>query len=61
MTSQDSYDDKAFYILIKTENNKTSFVPDKVTLTAGDKIVWLNQDNSGHSITVGFSNWISIN
>ena len=28
-------------------------VPDKVTLTAGDKVVWLNQDNSGHRITVG--------
>ena len=53
ITPQDSFDEKAFYILIKTENNRTSFVPDKVTLTAGDKIVWLNQDNTGHRITVG--------
>ena len=54
ITSKDSYNEKAFYILIKTENNKTSFVPGKVTLTAGDKVIWLNQDNSGHRISVGF-------
>jgi plastocyanin len=53
MTSQANYDEKAFYILIKTENNQTVFVPDKVTLTAGDKIIWINQDNSGHRISVG--------
>jgi plastocyanin len=53
MTARGSYYDKAFYILIKTENNKTIFVPDKVTLTAGDNVVWLNQDISGHRITVG--------
>src|SRR3546814_20681148 len=32
---------------------KTNFVPDKVTLTEGDKVVWLNHDNSEHRITVG--------
>ena len=51
---QDDFnDEKAFYILIKSVNNKTSFVPDKVTLIAGDKVIWLNQDNSEHRITVG--------
>ena len=49
----DINDDKAFYVLIKSVNNKTHFVPDKVTLTAGDKVIWLNQDNSKHTITVG--------
>ncbi|HET6717179.1 MAG TPA: hypothetical protein VFG90_08605, partial [Nitrososphaeraceae archaeon] len=53
LTSQDNFNDKAFYILIKSVNNKTNFVPDKVTLTEGDKVVWLNHDNSEHRITVG--------
>ncbi|HSA74484.1 MAG TPA: hypothetical protein VLD84_11075 [Nitrososphaeraceae archaeon] len=52
-TMEDKYGSKVFYVLIKSENNKTTFVPDKVTLTAGSTIVWLNQDNSDHSITVG--------
>jgi plastocyanin len=53
LTSQDNFNDKAFFIQIKSVNNKTNFVPDKVTLTVGDKIVWLNDDNSEHRITVG--------
>jgi plastocyanin len=40
-------------ILIKSSNNETNFVPDKVTLTIDSKVVWLNQDNSDHRITVG--------
>jgi plastocyanin len=53
LTSQDNFNDKAFYIQIKSFNNKTNFIPDKVTLTQGDKIIWLNHDNSEHKITVG--------
>lgn len=34
-------------------NNKTNFVPDKVTLTEGDKVIWLNHDNTEHRVTVG--------
>ena len=52
-TTEDKYGSKVFYVLIKSANNKTTFVPDKVTLTAGSTIVWLNQDNSDHRITVG--------
>ena len=52
-TKEDKYGSKVFYVLIKSANNKTTFVPDKVTLTAGSTIVWLNQDNSDHRITVG--------
>jgi plastocyanin len=52
-TAQDKYKGKVFYILIKSANNQTDFVPDKVTLSEGSKVVWLNSDNSGHRITVG--------
>ncbi|CAN5449076.1 hypothetical protein BH18THE1_BH18THE1_22670 [soil metagenome] len=52
-TVDDKYGGKVFYILIKSTNNETSFVPDKVTLTTGSTIVWLNQDNSEHRITMG--------
>ena len=52
LIAQDSYEGKAFYILIKSVNNKTDFVPDKVTLTEGAKVVWLNYDTSEHRITV---------
>ena len=52
-TVDDKYGRKVFYILIKSDNNETSFVPDKVTLTTGSTIVWLNQDNSEHRITMG--------
>ncbi|MDW0269331.1 MAG: hypothetical protein QN860_07860, partial [Nitrososphaeraceae archaeon] len=52
-TVDDKYGHKVFYILIKSTNNETSFVPDKVTLTTGSTIVWLNQDNSEHRITMG--------
>ncbi|MDW0275582.1 MAG: hypothetical protein QN717_06825, partial [Nitrososphaeraceae archaeon] len=52
-TVNDKYGHKVFYILIKSTNNETSFVPDKVTLTTGSTIVWLNQDNSEHRITMG--------
>jgi plastocyanin len=51
--SREIYNDKAFYILIKSVNNKTNFVPDKVTLTEGDKVLWLNHDNLVHRVTVG--------
>ena len=51
--AQDKYNGKVFYILIKSANNQTDFVPDKVTLSEGSKVVWLNSDNSGHRITVG--------
>ena len=52
-TVDDKYGHKVFYILIKSTNNETSFVPDKVTLTTGSTIVWINQDNSEHRITIG--------
>ncbi|MGE5822001.1 MAG: hypothetical protein ACM31M_05400, partial [Nitrososphaerota archaeon] len=52
LTGQDSYEGEAFYILIKSVNNKTDFVPDKVTLTEGSKVIWLNYDTSEHTITV---------
>ena len=52
-TVDDKYGHKVFYILIKSTNNETTFVPDKVTLTTGSTIVWLNQDNSEHRITMG--------
>jgi plastocyanin len=51
--AQDKYKGKVFYILIKSANNQTDFVPEKVTLSEGSKVVWLNSDNSGHRITVG--------
>ena len=35
------------------KSGSLSVVPDKVTLTEGDKVVWLNHDNSEHRITVG--------
>jgi plastocyanin len=50
--THDNINDKAFYILINSVNNKIRFVPDIVTLTEGDKVIWLNQDNSEHRITV---------
>ena len=43
---------KVFYVLIENLDNKINFVPDKVTLTSGFRVVWLNNDNSDHSITV---------
>ena len=52
LTGQNSYEGKAFYILIKSVNNKTDFVPDKITLTEGSKVIWLNYDTSEHRITV---------
>ena len=52
LTGQDSDEGEAFYILIKSVNNKTDFVPDKVTLTEGSKVIWLNYDTSEHRITV---------
>ena len=52
LTGQDSHEGEAFYILIKSVNNKTDFVPDKVTLTEGSKVIWLNYDTSEHRITV---------
>ena len=52
-TVDDKYGHKVLYIVIKSTNNETSFVPDKVTLTTGSTVVWLNQDNSEHRITMG--------
>ena len=52
LTGQNSYEGKAFYILIKSVNNKTDFVPDKITLTQGSKVIWLNYDTAEHRITV---------
>ena len=52
LTGQNSYEGKAFYILIKSVNNKTDFVPDKITLTEGSKVIWLNYDTAEHRITV---------
>jgi plastocyanin len=51
-TIEDRYGSKVFYVLIKSENNKTIFVPEKVTLTTGSTVVWLNQDRSDHTISV---------
>jgi plastocyanin len=52
-TVGDKYGGEVFYILIKSANNKTTFVPDKVTLSVGSTVVWLNYDKSDHRITVG--------
>ncbi len=52
-TLKDKYGSKVFYVLIKSADNKTIFVPEKVTLTTGSTVVWLNQDSSDHMITVG--------
>src|SRR6266487_497415 len=43
---------KVFYVLIKNSKNETNFVPNKVTLTIGSTVVWFNNDNSEHRITV---------
>jgi plastocyanin len=37
---------KTYYVLIENGNNETKFVPDKVTLTDGFTVIWLNNDNS---------------
>jgi plastocyanin len=39
-------------VSINDTNNKTNFVPDKVTLTSGSTVVWINKDNSDHTITL---------
>ena len=52
-TLKDKYGSKVFYVLINSADNKTVFVPEKVTLTTGSTVVWLNQDSSDHRITVG--------
>src|SRR4029078_5109934 len=52
-TLKDKYGSKVFYVLINSADNKTIFVPEKVTLTTGSPVVWLNQDSSDHMITVG--------
>ncbi len=44
---------KIYYILIENVNNETNFVPDKVTLTDGFTVVWINEDNSkDNSLTI---------
>lgn len=45
--------DQVLYVLIRNENNQTEFVPDEVTLTLGSKVVWMNDDDLDHTITVG--------
>ena len=52
-TLKDKYGSKVFYVLINSADNKTIFVPEKVRLTTGSTVVWLNQDSSDHRITVG--------
>src|SRR6476469_2519974 len=51
-TFEKKYGNKVSYVAIGDLNNKTSFDPDKVTLTVGSKVVWLNKDNSDHTITL---------
>ena len=51
-TLEKKYGNKVSYVAIGDLNNKTSFDPDKVTLTVGSKVVWLNKDNSDHTITL---------
>jgi plastocyanin len=42
-----------YYVLIENVNNETKFVPDKVTLSSGFTIVWINNDISqDHGIVV---------
>jgi plastocyanin len=44
---------KIYYILIENVNNDTNFDPDKVTLTDGFTVVWINEDNSkDNSLTI---------
>ena len=51
-TFEIKYGNKVSYVAIGDLNNKTNFDPDKVTLTVGSKVVWLNKDNSDHTITL---------
>jgi plastocyanin len=51
-TLEKKYGNKVSYVAIGDLNNKTNFDPDKVTLTVGSKVVWLNKDNSDHTITL---------
>jgi plastocyanin len=45
--------EKVYYVLIENANNETNFVPDKVTLTNGFTVFWINKDNSkDHSLTI---------
>jgi plastocyanin len=44
---------KIYYVLIENANNETKFVPDKITLTDGFTVVWINNDKSkDHSLTI---------
>jgi hypothetical protein len=51
-TVDNKYGNNVSYVSIKDTNNKTDFVPGKVTLTIGSKVVWLNKDDSDHTITL---------
>jgi plastocyanin len=51
-TLEKKYGNKVSYVAIGDLNNKTNFDPNKVTLTVGSKVVWLNKDNSDHTITL---------
>ncbi|MDW0223476.1 MAG: hypothetical protein QOC40_10210, partial [Nitrososphaeraceae archaeon] len=45
--------EKVYYVLIENANNQTNFVPNKVTLTDGFTVFWINKDNSkDHSLTI---------
>jgi plastocyanin len=45
--------EKVYYVLIENANNETNFVPNKVTLTDGFTVFWINKDNSkDHSLTI---------
>ena len=51
-TLEKKYGNKVSYVAIGDLYNKTKFDPDKVTLTVGSKVVWLNKDNLDHTITL---------
>ncbi|MDW0336130.1 MAG: hypothetical protein QN755_10580, partial [Nitrososphaeraceae archaeon] len=45
--------EKVYHVLIENANNQTNFVPNKVTLTDGFTVFWINKDNSkDHSLTI---------
>ena len=42
-----------YYILIENLNNETRFVPDKVTISSGYTVVWINNDSTkDHRIVI---------
>ena len=52
---------KTYYVLIDNVNNETSFVPDKVTLSSGFTVVWINNNNSkDHRLVITTDNGESL-